>query len=183
MKEPHYETEGQKNTRRQELGRGLLICVNQQGERVFGDGVNVLTVVCPDDFAEYTSALQKEYVATDDVAPQKPTESRKAKAVRNNAIFGSSGFGDFWKTISRETRYEINLDSQKLIARAIAAFNDKRTEIPQPKIILTKGEFVITKYNLELKEATPFGAAILLTITDNKGTAESGLPKRFSCGL
>jgi len=168
LKEPRYESVNQMNTRRQELGRGLRICVNQQGERVMGDDVNILTVVCPEDFSSYIDALQKEYASTGDIVPPQPTNARRAEAIRNDKIFISSGFTDFWKNISRETNYEIVLNSPELIAHSIDAFNDKEVVIPEPKIILTKGDFVITTYTFELKEASASGATISLIITDTR---------------
>jgi len=183
LKEPRYESANQMNTRRQELGRGLRICVNQQGERVMGDDVNILTVVCPEDFSSYVDALQKEYASTGDIVPPQPTNARRAEAIRNDRIFISSGFTDFWKNISRETNYEIILNSPELIARSINAFNDKKVVIPEPKIILTKGDFVITTYAFELKEASPFGAAISLTITDTRQRHNQYFRKDYPVGF
>ncbi len=50
-----------KNDRkRQEIGRGLRICVNQQGERVHGFAYNTLTVIANDSYQDYARALQTE---------------------------------------------------------------------------------------------------------------------------
>lgn len=46
--------------RRQEIGRGLRLCVNQQGERVYGHEVNVLTVMASESYTEFVNNLQKE---------------------------------------------------------------------------------------------------------------------------
>lgn len=48
-------------TRRQALGRGLRICVNQDGARVREAGINTLTVIAREDFESYAAQLQKEY--------------------------------------------------------------------------------------------------------------------------
>jgi type III restriction enzyme len=183
LKEPRYETTNQMNTRRQELGRGLRICVNQQGERVMGDDVNILTVVCPEDFSSYVNALQNEYATTGDSFPPKPTNARTDKAIRNNNIFNSLSFTDFWKNISRKTDYEIILNSPDLISRSIESFNDKKLIIPEPKIILTKGDFVITTYTFELKEVSSFGASILLTITDTRQRHNQYFRKDYPIGF
>jgi type III restriction enzyme len=183
LKEPRYETTNQMNTRRQELGRGLRICVNQQGERVIGDDVNILTVVCPEDFSSYVDALQNEYAATGDIIPPKPTNARTDRAIRNDNIFNSLSFTDFWKNISRETNYEIILNSPELISRSIKAFNDKKLVIPEPKIILTKGDFVITTYTFELKEVISSGASILLTITDTRQRHNQYFRKDYPIGF
>lgn len=46
--------------RRQTIGRGLRLCVNQNGERVHGFEVNTLTVVATENYQEFAEALQKE---------------------------------------------------------------------------------------------------------------------------
>lgn len=46
--------------RRQEIGRGLRLCVNQSGERVNDSSINVLTVMANESYAEFVSNLQQE---------------------------------------------------------------------------------------------------------------------------
>ncbi|QKE28266.1 type III restriction/modification system, restriction subunit [Arcobacter acticola] len=46
--------------RRQEIGRGLRICVNQDGERVYGFDVNTLTVMANETYEQFAEGLQKE---------------------------------------------------------------------------------------------------------------------------
>ena len=46
--------------KRQEIGRGLRICVNQEGERVHGFDVNTLTVMANESYEKFAEALQKE---------------------------------------------------------------------------------------------------------------------------
>lgn len=49
--------------RRQTIGRGLRLCVNQQGERVRGFDVNTLTVVATENYEQFAENLQKEIEA------------------------------------------------------------------------------------------------------------------------
>ena len=46
--------------KRQEIGRGLRLCVNQDGERVKGFEVNNLTVMANESYEQFAKALQKE---------------------------------------------------------------------------------------------------------------------------
>ena len=46
--------------RRQTIGRGLRLCVNQQGERLRGTDVNVLTVIANESYEAFADNLQKE---------------------------------------------------------------------------------------------------------------------------
>jgi type III restriction enzyme len=168
LKEPNYNNE---NTRRQEIGRGLRICVNQEGERVMTDDINNLTVIVPEDFSKFVENLQKEYTENGDVAPSKITNAKREKVKRNEDIYESSDFKKFWNNLIRKTEYKINIDSNILIKNCIERLNSlsKKNDFPETQIVLTKGEFVISEYNFFLLESLPNKAKIKLSITDIKG--------------
>lgn len=46
--------------KRQEIGRGLRLPVNDRGERVRDDGVNILTVIANESYADFSRKLQTE---------------------------------------------------------------------------------------------------------------------------
>jgi len=48
------------NKRRQTIGRGLRLCVNQQGERLRGFEINTLTVIATESYEQFAENLQKE---------------------------------------------------------------------------------------------------------------------------
>lgn len=48
-------------TKRQKIGRGLRIAVNQDGERVPGFEVNTLTIMANESYEEFATGLQQEY--------------------------------------------------------------------------------------------------------------------------
>jgi type III restriction enzyme len=54
---------GTERERRQTIGRGLRLCVNQDGERVRGFDVNTLTVVATENYEQFAESLQKEIEA------------------------------------------------------------------------------------------------------------------------
>jgi type III restriction enzyme len=54
---------GTERERRQTIGRGLRLCVNQQGERLRGFDVNTLTVIATESYEQFASNLQKEIEA------------------------------------------------------------------------------------------------------------------------
>ena len=49
--------------RRQTIGRGLRLCVNQQGERLRGFEINTLTVIATEGYERFAENLQKEIEA------------------------------------------------------------------------------------------------------------------------
>lgn len=54
---------GSERERRQTLGRGLRLCVNQDGQRVYGHDVNRLTVIATESYEEFADQLQREIEA------------------------------------------------------------------------------------------------------------------------
>ena len=54
------ESKGTYISRRQEIGRGLRLCVNQEGERVEEYSVNRLTIMANESYSEFVSGLQSE---------------------------------------------------------------------------------------------------------------------------
>jgi len=54
---------GTERERRQTIGRGLRLCVNQDGQRVHGFEVNTLTVVATESYEQFAENLQKEIEA------------------------------------------------------------------------------------------------------------------------
>lgn len=69
--------------RRQEVGRGLRLCVNQYGERMDANSpnllgsdvhsINCLTVIASESYADFANGLQKEIAETLSYRPQKVT--------------------------------------------------------------------------------------------------------------
>ena len=51
---------GTERERRQTIGRGLRLCVNQQGERLRGFDINTLTVIATESYQQFAANLQKE---------------------------------------------------------------------------------------------------------------------------
>ncbi|MDD2630494.1 MAG: DEAD/DEAH box helicase family protein [Limnochordia bacterium] len=51
---------GTERERRQTLGRGLRLPVDQNGERVYDDSINRLTVIASESFEEYAKGLQQD---------------------------------------------------------------------------------------------------------------------------
>ncbi len=51
---------GTERERRQTIGRGLRLCVNQLGERLRGFDINTLTVIATEGYEQFAENLQKE---------------------------------------------------------------------------------------------------------------------------
>lgn len=56
----NFSTRETERWRRQTIGRGLRLCVNQDGQRLRGFDVNTLTVIATESYQEFAESLQKE---------------------------------------------------------------------------------------------------------------------------
>jgi type III restriction enzyme len=125
--------------KRQEIGRGLRICVNQDGQRVYdkpetteGQETNLLTVIPNETYETFVSRYQSEiaeiYGNSDAGAEtrnnhkgQKLTEKQLS---RNETLFKSSSFREFWKRLSQKTEYLVAFNEERIIAESIKAINE-----------------------------------------------------------
>ena len=155
---------GSDREKRQSIGRGMRLCVNQSGERVTDPDVNVLTVVANESYDEFCRGLQTEYAEAGEVSPQKPSDAKRQPARRNEALFKSANFDHFWKRINQKTTYELALDVPKLINDVVARMSRER--IPPPRILVRKGKYVITHVEIRLERVSVGKAQLSLTISD-----------------
>ncbi len=157
--------------KRQEIGRGLRIAVNQNGERVFDEDVNILTVVANESYEQYAATLQSEYVEDGLAAPPPPTKAGKAKATRNDAIFKSSqAFRDFWAKLQKRITYNITLDTDALLTNCVERINNR--PLPQTTIVVEKGQFIVTDYTLELLSVSGETCKLSIVKQDTRGDEE-----------
>lgn len=56
----NFSTRETERWRRQTIGRGLRLCVNQQGERIRGFEVNTLTVIATESYEQFAENLQRD---------------------------------------------------------------------------------------------------------------------------
>jgi type III restriction enzyme len=157
------------NRKRQEIGRGLRLCVNQDGVRIQDEGVNILTVVANESYRSYVEGLQKEYTDSGDLDFPLPSNAAKIHAKRNSKVFQNKVFREFWKQLCLRTTYKINIDTTQLIKDCLNIFNNHQFHFPEPKIVMTKGQFIITTYDIELVEVKVGMARLKLKITDTHG--------------
>jgi type III restriction enzyme len=152
--------------KRQEIGRGVRLCVNQQGERVHDERVNVLTVVANESYQSFVNQLQgeiaEEYRAeiearygwaldklTADqrrrieeeygygILPPKPSDARKrVTAALRKQYTLKPEFKTLWRKISRKTRYSVHIDTPQLIREVVQEL--RGVTIPIPRIVVTK---------------------------------------------
>lgn len=170
------------NRKRQEIGRGLRLCVNQDGDRIKEENVNILTVIANEHYEEYCNDLQKEYRESGDVPPSKPSNARKSDATRNDRVYNTKEFREFWNLLAQKTDYVMHLDTPKLIGDCISVFNSPKTFFPESKIIITRGRFVMTTFTFKLNKVSAGLAQIDINITDTDNTERIIKGKWYGAG-
>lgn len=143
--------------KRQEIGRGLRLCVRQEGgtfERLVDPEHNVLTVVANESYESYVRTLQTEYRDAGDAAPPPPSRPRTAVAKRRTNLLELDLFRRFWDKLCQRMEYTIDLDTEALISECVERLNDpKRTAFPRPMLAVTRGRFVVVEYTVEFVKA------------------------------
>ena len=123
--------------RRQEVGRGLRLCVNQAGDRMDAEAlgarvqdVNTLTVVASESYATFVDALQKQTEAVlyqrpneggKDGSVLKPENGHRPESLKNplNERFERAEFQKLWNAINHKYAYTVSFESDELVRKAI----------------------------------------------------------------
>ena len=125
--------------KRQEIGRGLRICVNSAGHRIYdklsvedSERINQLTVIPNETYETFVTQYQeeiKEVYGTSN-AGAGMTHTHKGKS-QNEVHFKRSGdetinkaFKRFWKALAHKTNYTVGFNEDALITRSIEALDN-----------------------------------------------------------
>ncbi|WP_432772686.1 DEAD/DEAH box helicase family protein [Francisella salimarina] len=166
--------------KRQEIGRGLRLCVDQAGNRITDSQTNILTVIANESYQSYADRLQKDYEEDGDIKSaekMKPSQKDKGTAKRNNQLFESQAFKQFWRTLQQKADYEIVVDTDNLVEEAVRRLN--RADFREQKFSKTKGRFIISKVKIELlkidskKDAATINVELFNTEETQKQGGES----------
>ncbi|WP_274571502.1 DEAD/DEAH box helicase family protein [Neisseria leonii] len=126
--------------KRQEIGRGLRLCVNQRGERVRDEGVNILTVIANESYESFAANLQQEYQdecgITFGNGGAKNAAKRKHQTYRKGFTLDPL-FLEIWQKLQHNTRYQVNFERRKLIQTASQSLKNMPA-VEKPQIIVKK---------------------------------------------
>jgi type III restriction enzyme len=104
--------------RRQQVGRGLRLPVDQFGHRVMDPAINRLTLIVDESFKEFRDGLNAEYVAasggTGETAPDVDDADNEVVVRRRPALFKSPEFAQLWNRIRYKARYRVAVDADAL---------------------------------------------------------------------
>lgn len=122
--------------KRQEIGRGMRLCVNQDGDRIFDKHINLLSVVANISYADYVASLQAEF-QEDGIykTPQLPYNAKQRSRIALKPGFQKDeNFKELWERISKKTRYLVKVDTDSLITNSAKAISEIRLQKPQIRV-------------------------------------------------
>jgi type III restriction enzyme len=134
--------------KRQEIGRGLRICRDQTGRRVYdndttpeGEEINLLTVIPNESYQTFVTQYQSElrqHIPTRHSPKGKPPEAKKVTLRRDR--LESDTFRRFWQRLAQRTDYSVSFDEAKLIEACTEKLNTITLQHYQAEIELTRIE-------------------------------------------
>lgn len=136
--------------KRQEIGRGLRLAVNQQGQRIFDRNINRLTVIANESYEDFAKALQQE-IEQDcgvDFTGRVKNRGERQKVKFRKGFEADPKFLEIWHKIKFHTRYRVEYDTAELITLAAKAVKDM-PETRKPAIRSTKKRVVITQAGVD----------------------------------
>ena len=132
--------------KRQEIGRGLRLAVNQAGMRCYDRNINRLTVIANESYNDFAKALQTELqedCGVDFGGRIKPKRDRVSikykKGFKADPLFLS-----IWEKLKAKTTYRVNYDTSLLVDKAGKEIKDMQ-QIVAPAIRSVKTDMVLTE--------------------------------------
>ncbi len=111
--------------KRQEIGRGLRLSVNQEGVRIHDTNINRLTVVANESYEDFAKQLQTEIEEDCGVSFRDRIKNKqKRTTVKYRKGFElDEKFKSIWDRIKYQTSYRVEYNTSELIRKAAKAVN------------------------------------------------------------
>lgn len=126
--------------KRQEIGRGLRLPVNNMGQRIHDKQINVLTIIANQAYEDFSKALQNEIQEETSVDfSDRIKNARNKVQIKRNKELNAANFPllfEIWEQISHKTSYSVAYSTQKLIEKAVEDI--KKMPLTQSPILKRK---------------------------------------------
>ncbi len=111
--------------KRQEIGRGMRLCLGADGKRIYDSNINKLVVVPNESYQDYVATLQTEFNESGQtgVTPQAQNKRTTVKFKKQFAT-NNENFKLLWEKIKKKTKYDVQLDSDDLVGKMIANIDE-----------------------------------------------------------
>ena len=122
--------------KRQEIGRGLRLPVDEEGNRIKDKRINTLTIVANESYESFSKALQKEIQDETSVDFGKRIENAnekvKIKLTKELTRENAPELFELWDKVNHKTSYSVDFESQALIDNVAEAIEKNMRFTPRP---------------------------------------------------
>lgn len=131
--------------KRQEIGRGLRLAVDQTGKRTYDQNINRLTVIANESYDDFAKALQKEIEDDCGVEFKGRIKNKRERTAINyrKGFEADPKFLEIWEKLKKKTTYRVDYKTDELIAFAAKEIKNL-PEIKAPSIRSTKVQISMT---------------------------------------
>lgn len=148
--------------KRQEIGRGLRLPVDINGERQYNDKLNILTVIANENYLDFVSSLQNEYTEAGYKETPRASNAREVVEVKfkKHLETESEDFKNLWEKIRKKTKFNIEIDTIELIKNSIEKINDLTVDNLVIKVEKVTVDFGDDNKLKTIHEGTSYGERI-----------------------
>lgn len=151
--------------KRQEIGRGLRICVNQEGQRVYDtldvdefERINQLTVIPNETYETFVTQYQEEIKSVYGTSNAGAAMSHTHKGIAKDEVEFKKNpskeieiaFNKYWKALSKKTEYTMAFDEESLINNA----SNLISKITIPDFVIEASSFMINSLSEDGRDET-----------------------------
>ncbi|MCM8832599.1 MAG: DEAD/DEAH box helicase family protein [Candidatus Omnitrophica bacterium] len=124
--------------KRQEIGRGLRLPVDQDGNRIQDRDINLLTVITNESYREYLEKLQTEYreEVGEKESPTIEERRQRVKIKRKNDVIQGDLFKNLWDRVSPKAKYIVDIKADRFIEQVLNEI--QKIEIKEIEIKIEK---------------------------------------------
>jgi type III restriction enzyme len=140
--------------KRQEIGRGLRLAVDNEGQRINDKNINILTVIANETYEDFSNALQNEITDETSVEFTDRIKNTRDKAkIEFNKELTLENYPllfEIWDRINKQTRYSVDYSTEKLIQSSV----EKIKSMPATKRPTLESKTAKLQYSEEGIEST-----------------------------
>lgn len=136
--------------KRQEIGRGLRLCVGSDGHRIYDKQVNILTVIANESYEDFAKNLQNEISEDYGIEFNNRVKNKadKVEVSYRKGFVLDDNFKAIWDLIKHQTQYQVTFDSDELVENVAQALRDMEPVKP-PQVQATKMRLLMSEDGIE----------------------------------
>jgi type III restriction enzyme len=136
--------------KRQEIGRGLRLCVGADGHRIYDKQINILTVIANESYDDFAKSLQNEIQDDCGVsfAGRVKNQAHKQAVRYRKGFMLDDNFKAIWDKIKQKTQYQVCFNTDELITAVTSLIADM-AEIVAPQVQANKVRLTMSEQGVE----------------------------------